>query len=505
MNLDASTGWRQKASEAPARIRLAVESLIGGSGLRARVFRGGAWLGIGSVSEQGSRFARNMILARLLAPSALGTMAIVMSAGALLQAFTELGVREALIQNPRGGEPEYVNAAWGMALGRAISIYLVLFAVAPWVARFYGSPELTSLLRVATVSLVLEGAISARAYVAMKELKFSRWAAISHGGGILGVITTVILGLLLRNVWALVIGTCVESAARCVLSYVICPHLPSLKFDRAALRQLLQFSKGLFGLAPLVVIFMRMDIFVLGKLISVADLGYYSLGISVAQVPAGFIANLIAQLLMPALSHVQGDKPRTRRIVLQVTQGVMFLALPAVVFAYFCGRSLLTLIYGQHYAVAAIPLVLASCCAVVAFVNNQITTAFYASGTPQLHRLCVVVMAVGMLVLTYPFAKWLGPSGAQLAGLVSILAGFLIQLNRARHLIGIKVSEYWKFFFEGLAVSACVAAVCLMARSIAVLTHPTIIVALGLFGCVMAYGIAGWILTRSPKIVENYA
>jgi len=445
-----------------------------------------------------------MVLARLLAPSAFGTMALVMSAASLLQAFTEIGVREALIQNPKGREPEYVNAAWWMAFGRSVFIYLILFVLAPWVAKFYGNADLTPLLRVATIGLVLEGAISTKAYVAMKDMRFSRWAAITHGGGILGVATTVILGFLFRDVWALVIGTCAESAARCILSFIICPYLPSFNVDRAAFKQLLQFSKGLFGLAPLVIIYMRLDIFVLGKLIPTAALGYYSLGISVAQVPAVFISNLLGQIFMPALSHVQDDKARVRRIVLQVTGLVMCLAMPGVVFAYFCGRSLLTLIYGHQYAVAAVPLVIAACCALIAFVNNQITTAFYAAGTPQLHRLCVVMMAVVMMILTYPLARWLGPAGGQLASLVSITVGFLIQLNRARHLIGIKVSQYRKLLLQGLAVSTVVVATCLIAQTLTVLTRPVFTVALGLLGCIVAYGVAAWMLIRNPRVAQDY-
>jgi hypothetical protein len=46
--------------------------------LRPKAIRGGAWLGTGSVAEQALRFARNMFLARILAPGAFGKMAIVL-------------------------------------------------------------------------------------------------------------------------------------------------------------------------------------------------------------------------------------------------------------------------------------------------------------------------------------------------------------------------------------------------------------------------------------------
>src|SRR5208282_5450259 len=108
--------------------RVAVDRLLLGSTLRAKAMRGGALLGSASFAEQVSRFARNMILTRLLAPSAFGTMAIVMSSSAIVGALTEVGVRLAVIQNPRGREQAYLNAGWWLATGRALLTYVIIFA-----------------------------------------------------------------------------------------------------------------------------------------------------------------------------------------------------------------------------------------------------------------------------------------------------------------------------------------------------------------------------------------
>lgn len=462
-------------------------------------------MGFGSISEQSSRFLRNMILARLLAPAAFGTMAIVMSTNSLLQAFSEIGVREALIQNPRGSEPEYVNTAWWMAFCRSLFVYATLFLASPYVARFYGNPELTKLLRVAICCLVLEGAMSARSYVAIKEMKFRLWATIQHGGGIIGVVSTVVLGFFIRDVWALVIGTCTESAARLVLSFVMCPFAPSIRINLAALKDLLRFSRGLFGLAPLYILFMRMDVFVLGRLIPATELGYYSMGIAVAQVPAGFMANLMGQLFMPALAHVQADTARMRRIVLQVSAAVVLLLMPAIVFTYFCGGSFLRLVYGPAYAVAVVPLILAACGTLITLLNNPITTAFYASGAPEMHRRCIVAMAVIMAAITYPLAKWLGPAGAQLASVISISAGVIAQFPLAHRLMSLKVSDYGKILFHGAAVSAGVALLCLLARLAPIGNRPVVTVGLGLLACLLAYGFAGLMWIRNPRLAQDYS
>ncbi len=208
------------------RLKKSAEVALSGDGLKAKVFRGGAWLGGGSIAEQAMRFGRSMLLTRLLAPEAFGTMAVIMSASSAIHTITDIGIKEALIQNPRGSEEHYMGAAWWLALGRAVTLAFLVCLIAPWMASFYGNSEITPLLRVATLSVILDGAFSSRAYIAMKEMKFSRWAAINHGGGIIGIVITVVLSFFIRDVWALVLGLCSESAARCVLSFVICPYLP---------------------------------------------------------------------------------------------------------------------------------------------------------------------------------------------------------------------------------------------------------------------------------------
>ncbi len=491
--------------EIAARTRSFFAKMLSGEGLKQRALRGGFWLGIGSVSEQASRFIRNLILVRVLAPAAFGTIAIVLSVVTVMQSFTDMGVREALIQNPRGGERPYINAAWWMSFGRALWLWLVVCAAAPWIAKFYNNPELVPLFRVAVSSLLLEGAMSARAYVAMKEMKLNKWAMIFHGGGILGVVFTVVLSFYVRSVWALVLGTCAEALIRCILSYIICPFMPSFRLDRSALRELMKFSRGLFGLALLYLIYMRTDIFVVGKLVPLAALGYYSMAISLAQVPSGFLMNLMGQVAVPAMSHVQGQNERINRILMQLTTVVLVLGLPALVFSFFCGHSVLSVVYGTPYAAATWPLILAALAAVINMANNLITNSFFAAGMPHLHRRCNIAMAAVMVITTYPLVKWIGLAGGQLAAVMAMIVGFGLQLERIQHVTGLSLSRYASLFSKAALASICVALVCLVGRQFPYLNRPLPTIAVGLFGCALAYGLASFIFLRDTALLQRPA
>ena len=471
------------------RVKVVIGGLLLSDGLRAKAMRGATWLGGGSVAEQAFRFARNMLLTRLLAPSAFGAMAIVMSSSAIVGALTEVGVKQAVVQNPRGAEKAYLNAGWWLGLGRALSTYLIIFAMAPWVAHFYGIADLSALLRVTLLGCLFDGAMSPRCILAQREMKFGRWMAITNGGGICGVILTVVLSFVIHDVWALAIGFGSENAFRCLLSYIFYPGLPSLGWEYHAIRDLYRFSKQAFGLSFLNLIFSRTDIFVLGKLYSTTALGLYTMGVALVLTPSSFLTNMFAQTLFPAFSHVQENKERLNRILIEVTSWLILLGLPGVVVIYLCGYSLLSVAYGARYVAAAGPLAVAATVVFFNVLNAAITCVFTAVGRPGLHRRAVAASAVVMLIAIYPCCKLLGVVGGQVAALLAIIVSYFLQVVRMRALTGLDLPRYAKAFAPAALVSAGILVAGLGARFLGLATKPVANIALGAGACLIGYAL----------------
>jgi O-antigen/teichoic acid export membrane protein len=470
--------------------------MLSGEGLKAKVFRGGVFLGSGIFVGQVVRFGRNMLLARMLAPAAFGTMAIVVSSTEVFHTMMDLGVREAVIQNPRGSEDEYVNAAWWMSMARALSFWTIMWILAPWIAKFYAIPELCPLFRVCAAGLLFDGAMSSKVSVAVKEMKFRELAIINLAGGLIGVVFTVALCYYVRSVWALVIGYTIESAARCVLSFVLCPFLPQLKWSKSATLDLWKFSKRIFGVCFLNLVFSRTDIFILAKLYSTAELGLYTMAIYLVQNPMSVIMNVLGQTILPALAKVQDDTVRMNRILLQVMSAILLVGMPAIVFAFFCGRSLLTLAYGHRYGAAAGPLIVACAVAVANLLNGQITSVFFATGRPHLHRFCVIVMASVMVALIYPFVHLFGIIGGQFACLAAILAGLTFQLISVHRLTRLSLFKIGRSFLIAAAISLSVVAVCMGSSAFALAARPLPNVMTGMAGCVVAYAVSAAVFLR---------
>lgn len=115
------------------------KKLLGGGGLRGHAFRGGTWLGIGAAFEQVFRFGRSVLLTRLLAPEAFGVMAIVYSASSVVDMIAEIGVKEAIIQNPKGQDEQFVNSAWWLAFCRGLGSTCFFLRPLPGLETFMGT------------------------------------------------------------------------------------------------------------------------------------------------------------------------------------------------------------------------------------------------------------------------------------------------------------------------------------------------------------------------------
>ena len=413
-----------------------VKALMNGADLGAQTLRGGTWLGLGTLAAQIFRLGRNVLLARILSPESFGAMAIVISISSMMDTFTEIGVRESVIQNPDGGSDEYLNSAFWVSLVRSFVSYAIIFVGAPQVAAFYHDGHLSSLCRVALLGVVFRGVMSPRAFTALKTMDYKRWTFLQYGSSVAATVATIGLALVIRSVWALAIGFALELLILLVFSYILFPFVPRLQVDRESARALLRFSRGVFGLSFLNLIYMRADIFVLGRLIPQEQLGIYTMAIYMVQVPMFLILNYQAQLLLPIFSRLQDEHARINVILNRGATAIVCCFAPALVFLALSGRSLLALLYGTRYIPGYWPLVIAAIVAVINVANAQLTTAFYAIGRPQLHRSCLIVMALLMVVATYPAAHYFGTIGTQVAALLAMMVGYVIQLGRARGLIG---------------------------------------------------------------------
>ena len=417
-------------------------ALIKGSSLKARAARGALILAIGTFFERGMSLVRNMILARMLAPKDFGLMAIVLSVLTVLESFTDIGVRQSIIQHPEGNRREYLSIVWWVQVVRTVGLFIAAFLIAPAICRFYGKPELLNLLRVSFLVVVFGGFTSPGFSLLDKEFRFIKALFLIQGTSLIGTVTTISLALYMQSVWVLAIGKVVESAVQCLLSNLLCPFRPMLKIDRRYLKDVISFGRGMAGLSFLTIISLQTDIFVMGKLLPSEQVGMYALALSLAQQPLLFFSRTMGRVLLPAFAEKQNDKRALCSAVVKILKSILLFGIPLSVLAALGSKTILSVIYGAQYSVVAVPFALL-CFAMLFYVQAVVLSQIYMGiGMPHLHRRYVILRASLVICLIYPGIKLFGLAGAAGVLLFSHTIAVFMQIIWMKSVIGIRFKDY---------------------------------------------------------------
>ena len=124
----------------------------------------------------------------------------------------------------------------------------------------------------------------------------------------------------MRNIWPLVIGLVVEYAGTFLFSHVLVPFRPRFRIDRACLRDIWHYARGMIGLPILAFIFFNFDIFFLGKLSTWKEVGWYSVSKGFALVLVLAFTKTVSPLLVPTFSKLQDNRERLREALLRLTE-----------------------------------------------------------------------------------------------------------------------------------------------------------------------------------------
>jgi len=422
-------------------------------------------LAVGTVFERGLRFVRYVVLARILAPDQFGLMALVMVASSAFEALTEVGIKQSVIQNKRGADPEYLNVAWWFQAVRGLGLFLIAFIAAPWISSFYEKPELLWLLRVAFLAVLFRGLVSPRAHLLEKQYRFGTVVFLIQGSGVLGAVITIVSAFIMRNVWALIIGFVSEFAVMCVLSHVFVPFLPRFRMDRACLGELMDFARGMFGVAILTMIAFEMDVLVLGKVVSGDELGMYYLAMTLVLLPITLFGRVVTPVLLPAFSEKQDDREALRRAILWVTRATAVFILPLVAFMASCSGGILALVYRSEYTAVTVPC--AVLCLLIVFRTQApiFNSAYLAVGQPRLNRRFVVLRAAIIGGLIYPAVVHFGLLGAAVVVILGNGIGLIMQVFWCRRIVELKFLAYARCYLPGLALTLPIVAMNLLRLS----------------------------------------
>ena len=226
--------------------------------LRQRVLQAGSWNVAGSGLSQAIRFLSNLVMTRLLVPEMFGVMAIATMIMIGLMMFSDVGLRQNIVQSKRGNDAAFLNTAWVIQILRGVLLWsfalgvslLVVFAnrlgMVP-ADSVYAAPNLPYVIAVLSVSAVIMGFESTKLFEASRNLSLGRITQIELGSQIVGLLAMIGWVAIDRSIWALVAGSICSSLVKTILSHAWLSGVANRwQWDKRAFHEIFHFGKWIF-------------------------------------------------------------------------------------------------------------------------------------------------------------------------------------------------------------------------------------------------------------------
>lgn len=386
---------------------------LGGNRLMARVIRSTSWIMLGYGASQAIRLASNLILTRMLFPEAFGLMALISVVTVGLMLFSDVGISPSIAQSKRGDDPDFLDTAWTIQIIRGVLLWAAACLLAFPLAAFYDEPQLAQYLPIAGISLALAGLNPTRIETAHRHLLMGRLTLLDVGSQLIGIIAMILLAWQLQSVSALVIGGVVGVAAKLVLTHFFLPGQRNrLRWERPAVSELINFGKWIFLSTVCWFFASQGDKAILGKFLTLENLGIYNIGYFLASFPVLLGLAVTSRVMIPVYRET-ADGPKTK--VVKLRYGLTSAALGLLILMALAGPWLVDLLYDDRYLSSGAILV-AICVAlmpqVIGMTYDQAALAAGDSRRFFIYSAARSVLQVGFLLV-----------GATYGGLVGALIG----------------------------------------------------------------------------------
>ena len=234
------------------------------------------------------------------------------------QIFADSGLSTALVQRPANSADDEATVFY-LNIGAGAVLTLLICAISPLVAKFYGQPILVPLLCVLSLQVFLSSFGIVQFALLTRAMDFRRQAIMST----LSVLSSGAVGIGMAldglGVWSLAGQSVTGALFSSLLVWRLGNWRLTGRFRRASFQSMWSFSSRLLASSLLNTVFENLYNVVIGRLYRPADLGFFTRARSLAQFPAGFVTSIFAQTTLPAFARMKDDmallKANVRKVI----------------------------------------------------------------------------------------------------------------------------------------------------------------------------------------------
>jgi lipopolysaccharide exporter len=390
--------------------------------LKDQMAGGIAWMTAARIGVRSLGLISTMILARLLAPSDFGLIAMAMTIVAMLETLTQFGFETPLIHKQNTSRDDF-DTAWTLNILLAALVATAIALLAPLAARFFNEPRVETILYfVAAGNFFLAfqniGTVQFR-----KQLNFSRDFSLQIAQKVAMLAVTIPLAFWLRSYWALVAGMVAGNVAAVIVSYWFMPYRP--RFCLRSWRELYGYSKWLQVNSMLRYVRDRGYILIMGRALDAGGMGIFSVAKEIGSTVPNTLVAPLNRAVLPGYSRIAHDPIQLRDGYKSMLGMVALVAIPASVGVAALAGLIVPVALGAKW-LSAVPLVaILGLSGVTRSLTASTVSVHYATGQPRKQTLTTGIQAFTLLPVVAVGVFYFGVAGAAWAYLLHSFLVFM--------------------------------------------------------------------------------
>lgn len=413
-----------------------------------KTLKGTVWSAVDRFSVQCVAFAVTIVMANLLTPGEFGLVGMLAVFIAVSQSLIDCGFSQALIRKQDRNSTDtstvfYFNIAVGVVL------YLIMYAAAPLIARFYRQPQLDSLVKVLGLVMVFNSlAVVQRALLTVR-VDFRSQAKASLSAAVISGIIGITLARLGYGVWSLVYQQLTSSMLNTLFLWLVARWRPSAQFSWKSFRELFSFGSRLAVAGLIDTLYKQGWPLVIGRFFSAGTLGYYSNAQRFADLPSSNFTGIFQRVTYPVLCTIQNDRERLISAYSRCIRIAAFCIFPLMGGLAGVARPLIHVSLGEQWTFAAV--LLSLLCAQMMWypihaLNLNLLQVTGRSGVFLKLEIYKKIAGVAILCVTVPF----GIIAMCCGGIATSLVALCINTGATGRLVGMGLRQQLKDILPSL-------------------------------------------------------
>lgn len=352
-----------------------------------KAISGVKWTSLFSMANALLGVGYRLILVSLLAPSEYAYVAVLSLFIGISDLISNLGIGEAVLQRDEVSNKQ-LSSLYYFEVSISILLAIILFVMAPLIENFYGYNELTSLLRLTSITLFLNGSSSLFRVMLQKTFQF-KWVVI---GNLIKLISDIVLTisfvLMGLGIYGYVYGTVISTVL-----YLL--FLSYCSFSKTNLKLHLHFNIkdiipmvkfGFFISAKQIFSFgaSKIDEVIIGGFLPAEVLGIYFFAKDFIKKPQSLITLSFSQVMLPVFSKFKNELNRLSNFYKNTSRYIGLIAFPVFAGIAVTAELYVPLLFGNEWIASIVPIQLFSITGILLVLTaNFSTSLLYAIDKPN--------------------------------------------------------------------------------------------------------------------------